>query len=233
MKRRSAGRASALRVAAHRRAALVLSVAFAVSACHTAPPKDPPATPVESGQPPATPPAVADAELPAPSTEAVSGESPQMPPCVCVDSTLKPAAKRKPKPASQTPPPPLNAVTAVSAALVEPSVKELDSPSLPVLGRKVRGQDGEDLGRVVDILADRQGRVRIAVIEFGGFLGVGNRRIAVDWSLLRFQRGDADAPVTVQASQAQLQGTPEYKGSERPRALMAPAAPAAAHAAPP
>jgi len=78
------------------------------------------------------------------------------------------------------------------------------------------------MGRVVDVLADAQGRVRIAIIEFGGFLGVGNRRIAVDWSLLKFHPHDADAPVVLDVSRDKLQETPEYKGSGSPVAFMAP-----------
>jgi hypothetical protein len=49
-----------------------------------------------------------------------------------------------------------------------------------VLGKEVRGIAGEDMGRFVDLLVDRSGQVRAAVIDFGGFVGVGNRRIVVD-----------------------------------------------------
>src|SRR5262249_50857755 len=43
-----------------------------------------------------------------------------------------------------------------------------------ILGRRVLSSTGEDMGRVVDIVVDRSGQVRAAVIDFGGFLGVGN-----------------------------------------------------------
>ena len=42
------------------------------------------------------------------------------------------------------------------------------------------------MGRIVDVLVDRRGQVRAAIIDFGGFLGVGSRKIAVDWSALHF-----------------------------------------------
>jgi hypothetical protein len=41
----------------------------------------------------------------------------------------------------------------------------------------------EDMGRIVDVIVDRSGQVRAAVIDFGGFLGVGSRKIAVDWNM--------------------------------------------------
>jgi len=44
-----------------------------------------------------------------------------------------------------------------------------------VLGRDVRSATDENMGRVVDVLVDREGEVRAAIIDFGGFLGVGSR----------------------------------------------------------
>ena len=45
------------------------------------------------------------------------------------------------------------------------------------------------MGRIVDVIVDRTGTVRAAVIDFGGFLGVGSRKIVVDWSALHFGTG--------------------------------------------
>jgi hypothetical protein len=126
------------------------------------------------------------------------------------------------------PPPPAPAPEPTPKAAEEAGVKTVLTPSSSILGRKVRGQEGDDLGRVVDVLADAHGRVRIAIIEFGGFLGVGNRRIAVDWSLLKFQPDDPDAPVLLDVAKRKLQETPEYKGAEHPMVLTAPEPTAAA-----
>src|SRR3954451_24775299 len=64
----------------------------------------------------------------------------------------------------------------------EPSVTILGSrQAQSVLGKEVRSSADENLGRIVDVIVDRSGRVRAAVIDFGGFLGVGSRKIAVDW----------------------------------------------------
>jgi len=55
-----------------------------------------------------------------------------------------------------------------------------------VLGRDVRSPADEDMGHIVDVIVDRAGAVRAAVIDFGGFLGVGSRKIVVDWNSLHF-----------------------------------------------
>jgi hypothetical protein len=81
-----------------------------------------------------------------------------------------------------------------------------------VLGRDVRSPSNEDMGRIVDVIVDRTGTVRAAVIDFGGFLGVGSRKIVVDWNALHFGRiannGDA---ITLELSKAQVAAAPEYK----------------------
>jgi hypothetical protein len=142
-----------------------------------------------------------------------------------------PPPKRRSKPRTEPPPPPTTAASAPAPGPPDAEVKPLDNSVVTVLGKKVQGPKGEDMGRVVDVLADASGRVRIAVIEFGGFLGVGNRRIAVDWSLLRFNPDDEAKPLTLSVSRKKLQSAPEYKNSAYPQALMAPEVPAATPAA--
>jgi hypothetical protein len=85
-----------------------------------------------------------------------------------------------------------------------------------LLGKKVRAAAGEDMGLVVDVLVDSDGRPRAAVIDFGGFLGVGSRKIAVDWRLLQLKPVDPDAPVLLSLTRADVQAAPEYKPSSSP-----------------
>jgi PRC-barrel domain len=148
------------------------------------------------------------------------------PPCV-VPPTAPPKPPAKPRPGTPPPAPPAAAaVAAAPADGIDARVRPLESPVESVLGKKVQGAKGEDLGRLVDVLADDGGRVRAAVIEFGGFLGVGNRRIAVDWSLLRFHPEDESHALVLNVSVKKLQSVPEYKNSVHPPALTAPQPPA-------
>ena len=79
------------------------------------------------------------------------------------------------------------------------------------LGKEVRSGSGENLGRIIDILVDKDGQVRAALIDFGGFLGVGSRKIVVDWSALHFASKNENAPITVMLTRDQVKATPEYK----------------------
>jgi hypothetical protein len=81
-----------------------------------------------------------------------------------------------------------------------------------VLGRDVRSPADEDMGRIVDVIVDRSGMVRAAVIDFGGFLGVGSRKIVVDWNALHFARvADKGDSITLELTKEQVTAAPEYK----------------------
>ncbi len=81
-----------------------------------------------------------------------------------------------------------------------------------VLGRDVRSPADEDMGHIVDVIVDRSGKVRAAVIDFGGFLGVGSRKIVVDWNALRFGGvNDKSDSITLELTKDQVRAAPEYK----------------------
>lgn len=94
-----------------------------------------------------------------------------------------------------------------------------------ILGKKVRGAWGEDMGRVVDVLFDQIGQPRAAIIDFGGFLGVGTRKIAIDWSTLRFEAADQQETVVAALDRDQIKAAPEYKGSHEIVAVVTPPRP--------
>ena len=80
-----------------------------------------------------------------------------------------------------------------------------------VLGLDAATSKGENMGRIVDIIVDRAGQVRAAIIDFGGFLGVGSRKIAIDWRDIHFPAKGASSAVVVDLTRDQLRVAPEYK----------------------
>ncbi|MDA8381735.1 MAG: PRC-barrel domain-containing protein [Betaproteobacteria bacterium] len=94
---------------------------------------------------------------------------------------------------------------------VKPPIERMRPGQLQgVLGRRVEGMDGKVMGPVVDVLVDVRGRPRAAVIDFGGYLGVGTRKIAIDWRLLRHWRGPRGAPLRLRLPRADIQAAPQY-----------------------
>jgi hypothetical protein len=110
------------------------------------------------------------------------------------------ASTEAPKDAPKEPPPPAS-VTVIGAA-----------DARGILGRDVRSSAAENMGRIVDVIVDRSGTVRAAVIDFGGFLGVGSRKIVVDWSALHFgQVTNKKESITLELTLEQVKAAPEYK----------------------
>jgi hypothetical protein len=132
-------------------------------------------------------------------------------------TSATPAKPAQQKPAQQKPPP---------APKPPPDNTELlpSSEVMPLLGSKVRDETGEDMGMVVDVVVDRDGKPRALVIDFGGFLGVGSRKIAIDWRLVHFQRENKDAPVLLHLSRAEVQAAPEFVPAVEPLRMLGPAA---------
>jgi hypothetical protein len=116
-------------------------------------------------------------------------------------SPQAPPRQNAPPPAAAKEPAPPPSVTIIGA-------KEAHG----VLGREVRSPADEDMGRMVDVIVDRAGAVRAAVIDFGGFLGVGSRKIVVDWNALHFGRvADKSDSITLELTKDQVTAAPEYK----------------------
>jgi hypothetical protein len=197
-------------------------VATATPPTAAAAPDSPAATGSPSGS--AEPPPSAETAPPAPTAPMRSGADNLLPPCVPAPRPRRKHHKPKQAPAPLTPAPTGPPPPAPADAVVDAQVGEVGTALGSILGRDVKSPKGEDLGRVVDVLADAQGHVRVAIIDFGGFLGVGTRRIAVDWPLLRFDLNTRDKPLMLSVDRQKLQSAPEYN-SNKPRVLMPPAAP--------
>jgi hypothetical protein len=133
-----------------------------------------------------------------------------------------PAVTTEPQTAPAVAPPTPPAAPAAEPNTVPPrNLEPLDHGRvINVLGRKVSGPAAEDLGVVVDLLVDESGKPKAAIIDFGGFLGVGSRKIAVDWTLLQFRPADTKAPILLNLDRAELQAAPEYKEAQPSNAMV-------------
>ena len=88
-----------------------------------------------------------------------------------------------------------------------------------VLGIEVRTVSERNVGRIVDLLFEPNGAVEAAVVEFGGFLGIGARKIAIEWSALRFQAAENKLVAILDIPRDQLHSAPDYKPGQ-PAAIM-------------
>jgi hypothetical protein len=154
-------------------------------------------------------------ETPAPAAPPGNGASPAAP--GTGDSATAAGGSVPPPPAAvQTAPPPpaeTSAPPVVAAEQVAPT--ELTG----LLGHAVVGPGGATIGQITDLLIDRQGRVRGVVVDVGGFMGVGNRKVAVAWSALRFDSGPKGPVISVVIPPDRIKSWADYIAG-RPVAIL-------------
>lgn len=126
-------------------------------------------------------------------------------------TTTPPATTAPVAPSTEAPPPnpsQPNGTTETPAVVVNGKTAQT------LLGKPVLSLKGEALGHIVDVIVDSTGMMRAAIIDFGGFLGVGTRKIAVDWSVLHFPPDGSMDKLIADLPRNQLQAAPIFKEGE-------------------
>lgn len=84
-----------------------------------------------------------------------------------------------------------------------------------VEGTSVYNPAGEKLGSIDDLMIDRHsGQVKYAVLEFGGFLGMGTDRYPIPWSMLKYNADKGGYMVPLDKSR--LENAPKYSDERTP-----------------
>jgi sporulation protein YlmC with PRC-barrel domain len=81
-----------------------------------------------------------------------------------------------------------------------------------MIGRTVVNSRNEKVGDVDSVLIDRDGRVRYVIVGVGGFLGIGEKDVAVRWDQLSF--ADNDQKIIVNMTKDQLSALPLHRFSD-------------------
>lgn len=73
-------------------------------------------------------------------------------------------------------------------------------------------EDDEDIGTITDLVIDENGQINAVVVGVGGFLGMGEKNVAIEWDSLELTKDEdgEDYVITVQASQDALEAAEEY-----------------------
>ena len=91
-----------------------------------------------------------------------------------------------------------------------------------LMGVDVYGSDNQKIGDIDEVLVDKQGKIQAVVVGVGGFLGIGQKDIAI-----RYEQVQWMSPQEVQAAAPQTSGTTTTGG------VTSPSAPAGAGTNPP
>ncbi|WP_311063011.1 PRC-barrel domain-containing protein [Halomonas sp. DWK9] len=82
-------------------------------------------------------------------------------------------------------------------------------------GNQVRSsvENDEDIGTINDLIIDEDGSIKAVVVGVGGFLGMGEKNIAIEWESLELTKDEngEDYVISVNASEEALQEAEEFE----------------------
>ncbi|KVU36301.1 photosystem reaction center subunit H [Burkholderia ubonensis] len=102
---------------------------------------------------------------------------------------------------------------------------------LPMLDSDVERPNGTKIGRVVDVLIDRDAQPQAVVLDLGGLVNTDRRSIAANWAALRFVTRDKTLRPQLDLNDAQIKASPPYAADKPIVAVSPPPAPAPASSA--
>lgn len=84
------------------------------------------------------------------------------------------------------------------------------------IGQSVTNDAGESVGSINDLLFDKTGRIHSVVIGVGGFLGIGEKNVAMSYSALSTTADNKGKRVVrLSVSKEQLKAAPDFKPTEK------------------
>lgn len=123
-----------------------------------------------------------------------------------------PAPSPEPPTATPAPAPDKSADAATSAGTFASTQSADEWRSSKLVGLTVYNSANEKVGDINDLVLGPDGKISNAVIGVGGFLGLGEKLVAVAFSDLQLNR-DADGTmrVTINSTKEALESAPDYK----------------------
>jgi sporulation protein YlmC with PRC-barrel domain len=109
----------------------------------------------------------------------------------------------------------MTAFTVTNVDFANPADKSTVLKASSLLGKKVQDIDGKNLGDIKDLVIDPvDGSISYAVLDFGGFLGIGDKYFAVPWEALQLSK-DQKA-IVLDVSKKDLKQAPGFDKNNWP-----------------
>jgi sporulation protein YlmC with PRC-barrel domain len=78
-------------------------------------------------------------------------------------------------------------------------------------GTPVNGKDGQQIGKVANLVFDQHGRIELLIIGIGGYMGVGEKDVAVPFEAVKPDVAAGKRVFVIDATKDQLKAAPTYK----------------------
>ncbi len=83
--------------------------------------------------------------------------------------------------------------------------------STEIIGQQVQNQAGEALGEVQYLVFDESNRIAAAVIGVGGFLGIGEKSVAISFDAMSRRRTDEGVELLAKVDEGALDAAPSFE----------------------
>ncbi|MDO9381697.1 MAG: PRC-barrel domain-containing protein [Hyphomicrobiaceae bacterium] len=100
------------------------------------------------------------------------------------------------------------------AAKEQPALTEApgDIATSKLIGASVYNTQNENIGQIEDLIISSSGSVVTVVIGVGGFLGIGEKKVAMPFSALKAGKGDNNLlKIVVEETRESLKAQPDFK----------------------
>jgi sporulation protein YlmC with PRC-barrel domain len=126
------------------------------------------------------------------------------------DTTTPPAGTTAPRTPEVTPP--LDSTTPSAPSGTSTAVLSGQWQASDLMGISITNSGGETIGNVNDLIVDSDGRITSVVVGVGGFLGIGEKNVALPFTELNLARNSNDTVVArANATKESLKSAPEWK----------------------
>jgi sporulation protein YlmC with PRC-barrel domain len=79
------------------------------------------------------------------------------------------------------------------------------------VGTPIVTKDGQQIGKISNLVFDQTGHIELAVIGIGGFLGIGEKDVAVPFDAVKAETLNDKQVFSVDATKDQLKAAPSFK----------------------
>lgn len=80
-----------------------------------------------------------------------------------------------------------------------------------LIGSDLNTSGDESVGEIGDLIIDQDGRVAAILVNVGGYLGMGEKHVAIEWNAVKMSGNPDDRDLRVDMTRDDLQSAPSYE----------------------
>lgn len=83
-----------------------------------------------------------------------------------------------------------------------------------LIGTELKTSGDESVGEIGDLIIDQNGQVVAVVVSVGGFLGMGEKHVAIEWDAVQMSATPDNQELRVDTTREELESAPNFEKQE-------------------